>query len=91
MKKLVFCAAFVAAMCMAGTTTAQAQDVKKKEVKKEQCDKKDSKACCKKEKKACCKKEADKKTTDGCKHKADCKAKAGGKDSKCTKDKGDKK
>ena len=33
MKKLVFCAAFVAAMCMAGTTTAQAQDVKKKEVK----------------------------------------------------------
>ena len=40
MKKLVFCAAFVAAMCMAGTTTAQAQDVKKKEVKKEQCDKK---------------------------------------------------
>ena len=30
MKKLVFCAAFVAAMCMAGTTTAQAQDVKKK-------------------------------------------------------------
>ena len=35
MKKLVFCAAFVAAMCMAGTT-AQAQDVKKKEVKKEQ-------------------------------------------------------
>ena len=43
MKKLVFCAAFVAAMCMAGTTTAQAQDVKKKEVKKEQCDKKDSK------------------------------------------------
>ena len=49
MKKLVFCAAFVAAMCMAGTTTAQAQDVKKKEVKKEQCDKKDSKACCKKQ------------------------------------------
>ena len=49
MKKLVFCAAFVAAMCMAGTTTAQAQDVKKKEVKKEQCDKKDSKAYCKKE------------------------------------------
>ena len=48
MKKLVFCAAFIAAMCMAGTTTAQAQDVKKKEVKKEQCDKKDSKACCKK-------------------------------------------
>ena len=47
MKKLVFCAAFVAAMCMAGTTTAQAQDVKKKEVKKEQCDKKDSKAYCK--------------------------------------------
>ena len=47
MKKLVFCAAFIAAMCMAGTTTAQAQDVKKKEVKKEQCDKKDSKACCK--------------------------------------------
>ena len=37
MKKLVFCAAFIAAMCMAGTTTAQAQDVKKKEVKKEQC------------------------------------------------------
>ena len=34
MKKLVFCAAFIAAMCMAGTTTAQAQDVKKKEVKK---------------------------------------------------------
>ena len=29
MKKLVFCAAFIAAMCMAGTTTAQAQDVKK--------------------------------------------------------------
>nr|MCY2673927.1 hypothetical protein [Bacteroides fragilis] len=55
MKKLVFCAAFVAAMCMAGTT-AQAQDVKKKEVKKEQCDKKDGKACCKKEEKACCKK-----------------------------------
>ena len=79
MKKLVFCAAFIAAMCMAGTTTAQAQDVKKKEVKKEQCDKKDSKACCKKEEKACCKKEADKKTTDG------------GKDSKCTKDKGGKK
>ena len=51
MKKLVFCAAFVAAMCMAGTTTAQAQDVKKKEVKKEQCDKKDSKACCKRKKK----------------------------------------
>ena len=91
MKKLVFCAAFVAAMCMAGTTTSQAQDVKKKEVKKEQCDKKDSKACCKKEKKACCKKEADKKTTDGCKHKADCKAKAGCKDRKCTKDKGGKK
>ena len=85
MKKLVFCAAFIAAMCMAGTTTAQAQDVKKKEVKK------DSKACCKKEEKACCKKEADKKTTDGCKHKADCKAKAGCKDSKCTKDKGGKK
>ena len=84
MKKLVFCAAFVAAMCMAGTTTAQAQDVKKKEVKKEQCDKKDSKACCKKEEKACYKKEADKK-------KADCKAKAGCKDSKCTKDKGGKK
>ena len=62
MKKLVFCAAFVAAMCMAGTTTAQAQDVKKKEVKKEQCDKKDSKAYCKKEEKACCKKEADKNT-----------------------------
>ena len=58
MKKLVFCAAFIAAMCMAGTTTAQAQDVKKKEVKKEQCDKKDSKACCKKEEKACCKKDA---------------------------------
>ena len=56
MKKLVFCAAFIAAMCMAGTTTAQAQDVKKKEVKKEQCDKKDSKACCKKEEKASCKK-----------------------------------
>lgn len=35
-------------------------------------------------------KEADKKTTDGCKHKADCKAKAGCKDSKCTKDKGGK-
>lgn len=51
MKKLVFCAAFVAAMCMAGTT-AQAQDVKKKEVKKEQCDKKDGKACCKKEEKS---------------------------------------
>ena len=81
MKKLVFCAAFVAAMCMAGTTTAQAQDVKKKEVKKEQCDKKDSKAYCKKEEKA----------SDGCKHKADCKAKAGCKDSKCTKDKGGKK
>lgn len=43
MKKLVFCAAFIAAMCMAGTTTAQAQDVKKKEVKKEQCDKKTAK------------------------------------------------
>ncbi|MCS2329469.1 hypothetical protein NXV84_22260 [Bacteroides fragilis] len=52
MKKLVFCVAFIAAMCMAGTTTAQAQDVKKKEVKKEQCDKKDSKACCKKGRKS---------------------------------------
>ena len=90
MKKLVFCAAFVAAMCMDGTT-AQAQDVKKKEVKKEQCYKKDGKACCKKEEKACCKKEADKKTSDGCKEKANCKTKTGCKDAQCTKDKGGKK
>lgn len=34
MKKLVFCAAFIAAMCMAGTTTAQAQDVKRKKSRK---------------------------------------------------------
>ena len=80
MKKLVFCAAFVAAMCMAGTT-AQAQDVKKKEVKKEQCDKKDGKACCKQEEKA----------SDGCKEKANCKTKTGCKDAQCTKDKGGKK
>lgn len=51
MKKLVFCAAFIAAMCMAGTTTAQAQDVKKKEVKKEQCDKKTAKHAVKRKKK----------------------------------------
>ena len=90
MKKLVFCAAFVAAMCMAGTT-AQAQDVKKKEVKKEQCDKKDGKACCKKEEKACCKNEADKKSSDGCIEIANCKTKTGCKDAQCTKDKGGKK
>lgn len=60
MKKLVFCAAFVAAMCMAGAT-AQAQDATKKEVKKEQCCKKDNKSCDKKDAKACT---ADKKACD---------------------------
>lgn len=54
MKKLVFCAAFVAAMCMAGTT-AQAQDVKKKEVKKSNVTRKTVKHAVK-GRKACCKK-----------------------------------
>ena len=59
MKKLVLSAAFVAAMLMAGATV-QAQDATKKEVKKEQCCKKDNKACDKKDAKAC----ADKKACD---------------------------
>lgn len=50
MKKLVFCAAFVAAMCMAGTT-AQAQDVKKKEVKKSNVTRKTVKHAVKRKKK----------------------------------------
>lgn len=77
MKKLVFCAAFVAAMCMAGAT-AQAQDATKKEVKKEQCCKKD-KACDKKDAKTCT---ADKKACD----KKDAKACDKTKKACCTKD-----
>ena len=62
MKKLFYCAAFVAAMGL--FTTANAQDTaKKKEVKKEQCDKKDGKACSKTDaNKSCCKKDAAKKS-----------------------------
>lgn len=90
MKKLVFCAAFIAAVCMAGTT-AQVQNMKGKEVKKEQCDKKDGKVYRKKGEKICCKKEADKRTSDGCREKANCKTKTGCKDAQRTKDKGGKK
>ena len=55
MKKLFYCAAFVAAMGL--FTTANAQNTaQKKEVKKEQCDKK----CDKKDGKACSKADADK-------------------------------
>ena len=66
MKKLFYCAAFVAAMGL--FTTANAQNTKKKkEVKKEQCDKKcdkkDGKACSKADaNKSCCKKDAAKKS-----------------------------
>lgn len=77
MKKLVFCAAFVAAMCMTGATV-QAQDATKKEVKKEQCCKKEGKACDKKDAKAC----TDKKTCD----KKDSKACDKNKKACCTKD-----
>lgn len=51
MKKLVFCAAFVAAMCMAGTTTAQAQDVKRKKSRKSNVTKKTAKHTVKRKKK----------------------------------------
>ena len=78
MKKLVFCAAFVAAMCMA-SVTVQAQDKPKKEVKKEQCDKKDSKSCCKKE--------ADKKTACTCKDHNSCATGKCAKDAGCKADK----
>ena len=66
MKKLFYCAAFVAAMGL--FTTANAQDTAKtKEVKKEHCDKKcdtkDGKACSKADaNKSCCKKDAAKKS-----------------------------
>lgn len=80
MKKLIFGAAFIAAMCMA-SVTAQAQDTPKKEVKKEQCDRKDGKSCCKKE--------ADKKAACTCKDHKSCKAdqcKAKANKACCTKD-----
>lgn len=57
MKRLFYCAAFVAAMGLFTTANAQSTATTKKEVKKEQCDKKDGKACCKAgdAKKECCK------------------------------------
>ncbi len=61
MKKLMICAAFVAAMC--AFSTVNAQEVKK-ETKKECCTKK---AECKKDKKECTK------DTKDCTKKADCK------------------
>ncbi|MGL5958992.1 MAG: hypothetical protein ACRCZZ_10485, partial [Phocaeicola sp.] len=65
MKKMVMCAAFIAAMATYGT--ANAQDVKTKScTKSEQCDKK-----CSKEDKKCSKEEGKSDKKEGC-----CKAKA---------------